>query len=371
MAESNIKIFHIDTEMGWRGGQQQAVYLHERLHKIPRFSSTLICKPGSTLEQECMAKKLSFCTFPMRNELDIISAFKIAKLIKDEKRTLIHCHSAHAQSIGILVKFFVWETKLISVRRVDFHIQKNLLSKWKYRTNLIDKIVCVSQKIKSILVEDGIDPNRMLVIHSGIDLTNNKEATAKNELREEFGLDRNEFIVGTVAAFVDHKDYDNFVEAAAKIIKDNPGVKFVAIGAGELFNRIKQKVKSLGITENFYFPGYRRNAKQLISSFDIFVLASKEEGLGTSVLDAHLHGLPVVTTNAGGIPEMIENRVNGIVVEKQDSEALAKAINELLSNKDFRIQLGRNAYKSVERFDIRITVDKYVKLYEELLVHGS
>ena len=119
-----MKILHIDTEKGWRGGQQQAAYLLQILHE-KGYGTALICQPASAFEIFCKDKKLPHYSIKMKGEFDFIAAYRIARLCKKNHFDILHLHSAHALAIGLWSKFFYSKPKLICVRRVDFHINKN------------------------------------------------------------------------------------------------------------------------------------------------------------------------------------------------------------------------------------------------------
>ncbi|MBU1097256.1 MAG: glycosyltransferase family 4 protein [Bacteroidetes bacterium] len=362
MAAQTIKVLHIDTEYTWRGGQQQAIYLHEALSSEGIYSA-LVCQPHSELLLKCRSKNLKVIPVKMFNELDIFAAVKIARICKRENFNFLHCHSAHSLSIGILIKLFMRDIKLIGVRRVDFHIR----NKWKYNNKYVDKVVCISDKIKKVLIEDAILEEKLITIKSGIDINKFKDVIPNDKFRNEFNIDRNKLIVGTIAAFVGHKDYYNFVSAASIVCSKKDNVVFVAVGDGELLDEIKLRVHDYNLDERFIFTGYRTDIGEILKTFDVFVLASKKEGLGTSILDAQSTGLPVIATNTGGIPEIIEDGVTGIIVEPRHPEVLASAIIDLVEDDSKRNLIGLRGKESVSKFDIKITVAKNIELYNNLL----
>ncbi len=365
--EKKIKVLHIDTEKTWRGGQQQAIYLHEGLIKR-NIESMFVCQPDSSLNGYCRENNLPCETFKIRGEADILAARKISKLCEAERYNIIHCHSAHALSIGLVVKYIKNDVKLIAARRVDFHVGKNMLSRYKYNNELIDSIVCISDKIRSVLIDDGIRQDKLVTIHSGIDLTKFDEVNSPGSLRDELGIHADDFIVGTIAAFAGHKDYHNLINAAKVVLETNKKIKFVLVGDGELFDEIKKKAIELNINDSIIFAGYRQNIGEFLGLFDVFVLASRKEGLGTSILDAQSVGLPVIATRTGGIPEIIDNEKNGLLIEPRNPPELASAISTLLSDSQKRELLGRAAQKSVREFDINKTIERNILLYKTLLI---
>lgn len=365
MKNDKINVLHIDTEYGWRGGQQQAVYLFEKLLK-KGFTSAMVCQPDSALSSYCQEHQLPYFDLRMRGEGDLVAGFRIAKICKENEFNILHLHSAHAVTIGIWAKLFHSTLKLVAVRRVDFHIN-GFFSKLKYDNPYLDKIVCISDKIKEVLLKDRIKSDRLLTIHSGIDTDKFRELTDSSNLRNEMGIPENDVVVGTVAAIVGHKDYPNLLKSANIVLRRKSHVTFCAVGSGSQKERMHELADRLNLGDKFIFAGFREDVGRFLKMFDIFVLASKKEGLGTSILDAQAMGLPVVGTRAGGIPESVHHNVNGLLVPPGNETALAEAIIELIEDEDKRKRLGETARETVEQFDINITVAKNIELYKQLL----
>ncbi len=361
-----IKVLHIDTEKGWRGGQQQAVYLFESMLR-KGYETFFACNPGSKLESYFAKKNLPYFALKMKGELDLFSAFRIAKFSKENNINILHLHSAHAQTLGVLSKLFYNYPKTIAVRRVDFKIKNNILSKWKYNTKLLDKIVCVSHAVKDVISSAVKDDGKLTVIYSGIDIHKFDEITGDNIVRKKYNIPENDLLVGTVAALVGHKDYPTLLRAFSIVLKKKNNISFIAIGNGKDEKEIKRLHENLRLGNKFVFVGFQENVGVFLKSFDFFVFASKMEGLGTSVLDAQSVGLPVVGTIAGGIPEAVQDNINGLLVPPGSPEKLAEAILDLAENPQKRELFGKNAMESVKKFDINITVEKNIELYKEIL----
>ncbi|MCW8849660.1 MAG: glycosyltransferase, partial [Melioribacteraceae bacterium] len=351
MAKDNLNIVHLDTEKSWRGGQQQAFYLHKGLIE-KGINSIFIGNKNSEILNRCKSENLPFYEQSMFGELDILAAIKIAQFCKKNKMTILQAHSAHALSIGLLVKLFIPSLILIGVRRVDFSIGKNKLSKLKYNTKLVNSIICISDFIKSVLIKDGVDTNKLVTIRSGVDVNKFKGIVPDTNFRKIIGVNDNQLLLGTVAAFAGHKDYPNLLKAFAEVVEKLPNTKLCIVGDGPLKNEIYKLVGELGLKNNIIFAGFVDNVGDYLHAFDIFILASKKEGLGTSIIDALSLGLPIIATKTGGIPELIKNGKNGILVEPQNHNILAAAIIDLINNPEKRKALNFESMESSKMFSI-------------------
>lgn len=364
--EKELRVLHIDTQMSWRGGQQQAYYLHKSLITLG-IKSLMLCQPNSEMALKCHNENTPHFIVKISNEVDLIAVFKILKLINQHKFNIIHCHSAHALTIGIILKIMLRHLVLIGSRRVDFPIRKHLLSTFKYSTPLVDKIVCISENIKQVMLDSGIHESKLEMIHSGIDINkfeNMKDCPVPEEIKEFIGKRK---IIGTIAALVGHKDYPTLLRAARLVIDKDDDCVFIAVGDGRDKEMLLNLKKDLYLGNDFIFTGYKSNVKDYLAYFDIFVLSSKLEGLGTSVLDAMSAGIPVVACSSGGIPEMIVHQENGLLAETENPEDLAEKLEYALHNHDIMQTYALKSKEIVQKFSIERTVEHNIKLYKRLL----
>jgi L-malate glycosyltransferase len=361
-----VQIIHIDTAKTWRGGQQQAAYLHRGL--IQRgIESLMVCPPGSAMENWCRENQLPVQTLSLRCEADFLSAIRLAHKIRNKKSTILHAHNAHALMIALIADFFSGKkSPVVASRRVDFSLKEKRYAQWKYRTSRLSRIICISHKILRVLRTHGIPEEKLTVISSGVDMQKFDKILKSSVIRDEFVIPQNHRIVCTVAALTGEKGYPTFLEAAERVIRVYPDVTFVAVGEGKKADMIHKLAMEKQLSEHVRFTGFRKDIGSFLKNSDIFVMASKREGLGTSILDAEAAGLPVIGTDAGGIPEVIRHEENGLIVPRQNPEALAKAIITLLKNDDLRKQYGEKSLEVVKAFTIEKTIEKHVVLYEEI-----
>ncbi|HBY18279.1 MAG: Putative glycosyl transferase [Marinimicrobia bacterium 46_43] len=360
------RIIHIDTAKSWRGGQQQAAYLHRGLIQ-QGMESLMVCPPGSAMEAWCRKNNLPVHPLSLRCEADFLSAFRLTHCIKTGQSALFHAHNAHALMIALIATvFFRKKIPVVASRRVGFPLKLNKIAQWKYRSKKLRRIVCVSHNILRVMQFHGIPENKLAVIPSGIDIHKFDPVGRTPTFRDEWNIPRDYKIVCTIAALTAEKAYPVFLESARLVLREYPTVIFIAVGDGKQAEEIKTLSAKKDLAGHVIFTGFRSDVGIFLKNSDLFVMASKKEGLGTSILDAEAAGLPVIGTDAGGIPEVIRHEVNGIIVPRQNPEALAKAIVTLLKNDDLRKQYGKKSLEVVKGFDIEITIKKHIVLYEEI-----
>lgn len=362
---NRIKSLHIDTEMTWRGGEQQVRYLIRALKELGS-EPVVVCKAGSAFADMLSGGDIRYHELPLRGGFDIPSALSIAKIVNNENIGIVHAHTSHAHSLAAIAsKFFRTGAKLIVSRRVDFPLKGGFLNRLKY--GIPDRYIAVSRAIKGVMVDCGVPAFKISVVHSGVDP--NKFNDASNEpLMKEFGLTRGEKIIGNIAHLADHKGQKYLISAFSLIKKERDDVRLFIVGHGELEDTLKQQVDELGLKDSVIFTGFRKDVGNFYKLFDVFVMSSHLEGLCTSLLDAMIARTPVVATNAGGMPEIVKDKVTGRLAENKDPASIKEAIIDVLSDTDAAGRYVANGYELVrEEFDYHITAKRTFEIYKELL----
>jgi len=361
-----MRILHVNTERTWRGGEQQTLYLTRGLQQRG-YDCTVACPPGAPLAAKAREEGLDVVEMRMRGEADLAAMCKLARLIRSRGCDIIHMHTSHAHTLGCFASLFAGRSVRVVTRRVDFSIIKNPFSRLKYRWG-VHKYVAISDAIRHVMITDGVAAERIAVVHSGIDISRFDAVEANEQMREEFQLQPGQPVIGNVAHLADHKGHRYLIEAVPEVIKEFPDAKFMIVGDGELRADLERQVASLGIEGSVVFTGFRKDVPRLLGLFDLFVMASHMEGLCTSVMDAMAARVPVVVTDAGGLPELVRNEVNGLVVPAKDPGALALAIVRLLRNREEAVQFAAAARRTVEeRYSVDVMVQGNIRVYDDLL----
>ena len=231
-------------------------------------------------------------------------------------------------------------------------------------------IISVSRMdLNSALKKKIISKNKIKVVYHGLENEEIKKIQSSNKTKNSIGLSNENIVVGTIAHFYKTKGLEYLVNAAEFIVKEVKNVKFVIIGDGILEKEIKSLIISKDLNENVLMLGYRQDAVEIMKIFDIFVMSSIKEGFPFILLEAMAAGKAIVATKVGGIPEMIEDRKEGILVNSGDVKALSEAILGLINNKTLADTLAKNAREKIEkRFLSQDMINNTEKLYNELIL---
>jgi len=360
---------HVDTARTWRGGQNQVLLTVNGLRSMG-LRAALVAHPDGELRRRA-AEGLELVPLAPRAEMDLSAAWKFSRLIKRLAPDVIHAHDPHgvamaslALSLGAGSAGAGAAPALLASRRVDFHLKGNSFSKWKYRQ--VDCFLAASEAIRRMLVADGVEAGRAVTVHEGIDVHHVLSAPPVN-VHEAFFLPRGAPVVGNVAALVPHKGQRYLIDAAHLVVRQIPDARFVILGEGEQREQLEKQVREHHLEKHVWLPGFRTDVLGCIKGFDLFVMSSISEGLGTSLLDAMAASRPIVATTAGGIPEIVEEGVNGLLVPPRDHHALAQAIVRALSDEALRRRMGEAGFARVnERFTVERMVEKTADVYRRV-----
>jgi glycosyltransferase involved in cell wall biosynthesis len=357
-----MRILHVDTERGWRGGERQALWLSQELARRGHLS-VIAARPDEPLAQRARDAGLEVVSCTPAFEVDPRAAFQLRRAIRRARIDIVHAHTAHAVGQAALATLGLG-TRVVVARRVDFHLRPNAGTRWKYAR--ADAIVAVSRAVAAVLASDGIDLDRITVVPDATDI-HRPIVTASRTTLQSLGVSSHAPLVVQVAQLVPHKDPLNFVRAVAAARTRVPALQALLVGDGALRAQVEAERTSLGLTSTLHLAGYRTDADELLAAAHVVVLSSRQEGMGSVLLDALLLGKPIAATRAGGIPDVIQHGVDGLLAPVADPDALAAHIVELLTNRALAARLATAARSRAVEFSVERMTDRTLDVYERIL----
>ena len=356
---------HVDTARTWRGGQNQVLITVMCLRALGR-RALLVAHPTGELRRRA-AEGLELVPLAPRTEMDLRAAWRLSRVLKQLQPDIVHAHDPHGVAMAALALNMGAQRRrprLIAARRVDFHLGRNALSRWKYRQ--VDCFICASDAIRQMILRDGVPSARAVTVHEGVDVAR-VEAAPAADIHRDLWLPRHSPLVGNVVALVPHKGQRYLVDAAAEVVRHEPDARFIIAGEGELRAALDQRVKHHHLEKHVMLAGFRADVLSVHKAFDIFVMSSVTEGFGTSLLDAMACGKPVVATSTGGIPEIVADGETGILVPPRDPAALAAAIVRLLRDEELRHRMGAAGRARVkQKFTAELMARNTLRVYERV-----
>lgn len=354
-------VLHVDTERGWRGGERQALWLAQGLASLGD-GSIVAARAGEPLAERADAAGLSVIHVTASFGADPRAAWQLRRAIRRHDADIVHAHTAHAATLGALATLGTTVPLVVS-RRVDFPLRTGPGSRWKYGRARV--IIAISQAVAEVVGRAKLSVP-VVVIPDGTDVRRQREP-ATPEALAQLGVAAGAPLVVQVSQLVPHKDPLTFVRAVAHAWKRNPRLRALLVGDGPLREAVDAEIRALGIQDVLRATGYRDDADRLLAAADVVSLSSREEGMGSVLLDAIVFGRPVVATRAGGIPEVVRHGETGLLVPVGEHEALGSAMYTLLADRSLATRMGAAARARAPEFSVQAMTMRTRELYERVL----
>lgn len=388
-----IKVIHVITRFD-KGGSAENTFLTVR--GLNRQSCDVHLVLGSSREsrmgeeeqkaalRNLAAAEESGVTIVMLNNLvrnvhlfrDVFAFFDLLRLFRKERPHIVHTHTSKA---GILGRWAAWVANVpVIVHTPHGHVFWGyfnplvsrfyaMLERWTARVT--DRIITLTEQEKKDHLSFHIaPPGKFEVIHSGVDLKKFHDVpAAPGPIREELGIPPDAVVVGTVGRLTPIKGHRHLIEAAKLVITARPETRFLLVGDGELLRELRSLAANLGIGDHVHFAGWRPDVPEILSTVDIFVFPSLNEGMGKAVVEAMALGKPVIASRIGGIIDIVQDGENGLLVPPADAESLNGCIRTLMADPEKRRRMGTAGKLASGRYSSDEMIGKIDALYRHFL----
>ena len=341
------------------------------------FNPILACSSYPQLNKWCEnfeKEGIKVIRIDVKHKHDPRHFFHLKKILKDEKIDILHIHVWNpASGRYALLAANSCKIPIVTTEHDPFKLSflKNLFKKSTLKK--VQTIITVSENNQKILKKLYPEhKGKIKVIHNGIDISwwqsqtlRFTEEDCKTIKKNIFLADQNTLIIISIAELHERKGLKYLVEAMPKIIKKYPEVKLVIIGEGKDRKNLANLIGKLGIENHILLAGKQKEIPKLLKSSDIFVLPSLREAFGLVILEAMITGLPVIASKVGGIPEIIKDGGNGLLVEPKNSKKLTSILTDLIAQQKKRQKLASAGQKTVlEKFTAKKMAEEYEKIYK-------
>ena len=359
-----MKILHVETGRHLYGGPQQVIYLARALRDMGH-DNLIVCPPGSGIDNAAREAGIPVRNLFCAGDLDLPFAYRLAQFIGQSKPDIVHCHSRRgADVLGGLAASFADVPAVVS-RRVD-NTEMRLVAALRYRP--FRKVIAISEAIAAELRDRGVEPERLAIIRSAVDVTRFDKGGDCTGFRKEYGVPDDALLIAAAGQLIPRKGHRYLLQAVAELGTDKTGLRVLIFGEGYLRGQLQAQAEALGIADVVTLAGFREDLDDFVGCFDIFVHPALAEGLGVAALKAAAAGVPVVGFEAGGLREAVVHDETGILVPPEDAGALRRAIARLLADEHLRTRLGRAGKKRMQDdFSIATMAEEHVALYESVI----
>lgn len=357
-----LRVLHLNSERGWRGGERQTFWLARGLSELGH-DSVVAAWPRSPLAERAAGAGLDVLAAQPHFPLDPGAAFTLARTLRRERFDVLHAHTGNALTQGALAGRRPGSI-LVGSKRVDRGSHAGLLTRWKYAR--CDALIAVSGFVKQQLIDDGASAQRVAVVPDGVDLKRMMTPVPQEQLRA-LGVQPGQPLVVMVAALVPVKDPLMFVRGLADAAGRGAAFQALLVGDGELRDAVAAERDRLALTARLHLAGWQPHTDGFVAAADVVALTSKGEGQGSILLDAMQCSVPVIATRAGGVPDTVEDGETGLLVAPGDAAAFGAAITRLCGDEALRRRLGAAGRIRVSRFALDRTVGQTLDVYRAAL----
>lgn len=350
-------ILQLNTEVTWRGGEQQTFYLAREIQKDR--PCVVVGRPGSVLLDRCEVSGIGCETVPSAGIRGILA---LRKMIRRLRPAVLHAHTSRTHQLARLANVGLRSpVPLVVTRRVSFPVKRGLIARWKYLSG-VSKYAAVADAVGEVLRDAGVPTDRITTIHSAVDFEE-IDATAAVPL-DLSSASPGDPVVLHAAAFTGQKNQAMLLHAWKIVEELHSSAHLVIAGEGELEGGLHELASELGLTR-IHWLGFRTDLVGVMKSSDLFVMSSDSEGICSVLIQARRAGLPIVATDVDGIPEVVEDGVQGVLVSPRDPARFAAAIVETLAPPQLAHFRGE-APLNMDRFSTEHMVESYRRLYDDL-----
>lgn len=370
-----LNILHVCLSPSWGGLEMAALKMTK--HFLDRGQTcSCLCKKRSELHRNLHAEGIAHVSMKVRSHYSPASMLRVRRSLKASGINIVHSHYLHDLWLLSPALWRLREVKLFATCHMLFSRtgKKDGAHQLIYRR--LEKLIALTQTAKQFHLKClPVSPENIVVIPNGVDLSRfSPDRYSRATIREEFGIKGGEPLVGSIGRLDQGKGQEELIYAAREVVKEFPSCRFLIVGEetkgeGKDFRRkIQNLVKESNMEKNVIMAGFRTDTPEILKALDIFVFPSYKETFGMSLLEAMAMEIPIVASNSGGVPEIVDFGNCGILVPPREAEPLAVAIKEHLSNPELSEQMAARARKKVEeQYDLNLVLDRIEQLYASSL----
>jgi glycosyltransferase involved in cell wall biosynthesis len=365
---SDVNILYVESSRSW-GGQEYRTCLEINWLNAHGHQAWLVCNPGSQVHYKASELGTRLVTMPLRRRIDPLCSWRLWRFCRQNQVDLLKAYSS--KDHWICLPLYLCGIPLSRARCITDPIgSKGRAFVFKHGCS---QIVADASVIKRHLVaEHGVDPAKIEVIGSAVDLEKFKPPRNRAKFRREIGLGDNTPLIGNVGMIRPDKGQLVLVEAAPLVLQKRPDARFVIVGQGTgILKRginVRNAIDRAGLADKIIMAGYRWDTPNVYAACDMIVIASLRTEASPIVLrEAFASGRPVIATKVGDIPEILRDRENGLLIEPRDTQALANAIMEFITDPNLAAYCAANGLRyATEHFSFDTMMEK--KLQADALI---
>jgi glycosyltransferase involved in cell wall biosynthesis len=340
----------------WAGAEMQLLMIASCLSGQPRLALSVVLFNEGRLARELRTIGVNVTVLDEARADALTLIRRLTEVLREQRIDVVHTHKYKDAVLGAIAARRARVPHLVRTMHgmPEPMVGWNRIKSYVYHAldravlrRSADVIIAVSRRMAEELRESGFRPTMVTCIHNGVDVRQVRATRSRDEVRRELGIDRDVLLIGTAGRLSPVKGQAGLLRAGARILQSGRPVELLIVGDGPLGSQLLSTAVELGIDDACHFIGPRSDVFDLIAAMDIFVLPSLNEGIPMALLEAMTLGTPVVAASVGGIPEVIQHRINGLLVPAGDDGGLADACLELAAKPQWARTLAAQASRTI------------------------
>lgn len=369
-------VLHTRCVTGFGGGPEKTILNSPRfLRRLGYQSACAYLHPPNDegirlLNERAMSAKARLVSVPDRGPFDFGAVKRLTSISRHHKTAIWHGHDYKSNAIGLLARRR-WPMKLVTTVHGWVHHTRRTPMYYavdKYCLKHYDEVICVSEDLRDECLSLGVRPDRCHLVWNGIDTDDFQRNVSISEAKYQLDEPDEGLLVGAVGRLAPEKGFDLLICAVKRLVQSGLDIRLVIAGEGEARCSLEELIQKLQIGDRVRLLGNVADPKQLYQSLDVFVLSSLREGLPNVLLEAMAYEVPVVATRIAGVPALVNDGKNGVLVSSGSVESLVRGIQNLVSNQSERERLGHAGRKTIEsQFSFQERMQRVKNIYDRVM----
>lgn len=365
-----MRVIHLIHQLGTGGAENGIINLVNSINS-DRFQCAICSFAGKgTQTHRVDQNKTRLFELNKKAGNDWLLPLRLSKVFKDWQPDLVHSHSWGTLCEGIVGAKIASVPNIIHGEHGTIQQKNRNIIIQKLCWRLVDQVLAVSDAHRDNLAKTiNFPPKKILTLMNGVDISRFSESSSiKQQIRDDLQITEESVVIGTIGRLVPVKNQKMLIMAFAKLVPVFSNIRLIIVGDGPLMGELVELSKTLDVGNRIKFLGQRSDVPQLFCAMDIFSLISDSEGMSNTILEAMSSSLPVVATNTGGNPGLVNNDLTGMLVPVGNVEELADKLARLIEDSPKRIAMGKAGRKKIEeQYSLEKMVCRYEELYETII----
>lgn len=369
-----VRVMHLIYSLEFGGAQKMIGYCVERINRSEFDQSVCALVAEGPMADYCRSLGVKVYCLNKRKGFGPRAIVSLTRLLRELEIDLLHTHEDSSQLHGTLAALLAKGIRIVRTKNIV--LPEPEIRIYRFLNPILNlftaKLIAVSDIVKhSHRRVDPFSKHKYVTVWNAVARTEPVKEDEREKWRKKFGIEPSDRIIGFVGRLHLQKGLSYLVEAVSQICRAEPDARIMIVGEGPFGSTINKQVSESRLGDRILFTGQQSNVPAMLSLMEIFILPSLWEALPLALLEAMESGRPVITTPVGGIRDVVEQGVNGILIPQENPAAIAEAVIRLLRDKALAHRIAKAGQETVrKRFSVEQQIESTESIYREVMQEG-